>query len=243
MIYKQYKDFNEAFFQFNKFIFEDPDNIVSSQPAKYMVEDVRIDVKSSKCDKIDIGRLGYKKGKWAHLLRHYYNEDRFKVLYEIMTNNRKDTITYNCDNTLGGGCIQSITFSRINAKEPWTKIFIHWKVVQLETKWAVDLIYLAKLIEKCPNVQVDYIAMTFCKVFHNPLSIVFLCDAVFGCKFPKLSSRRAKDRKILALAKWRIPGVRYLNFASFARNQKAYKIFIGDEPDTLLKVTTKDVTL
>lgn len=242
MLYKKYSDFNAAFFGLNQVLFED-DEYGQVQPAKYMIEDVRVDVKSTKCDKIDIGRLGYKKGKWRHLLHHYYNEERFQELYKIMAANRKDTITYVADNSLGGGCIQSITFSRANPKDPWSKVFIHWKVCQIETKWAVDLLYICKFIEKCPNVKLDQITMTFCKIFHNPLSIVFLCDSVFGCKFPKKNSKREKDKKLLALEKWREPGVRYLNFSSFARNQKTYKIFIGDEPNTLPKVTIKDLEL
>ena len=243
MILRKYDNFNEAFFKLNKELFEDPKGLGSVQPAKYMWEDVRIEVKSTKCDKIDMGRLGYKKGKCGHLLSHYFDGERFDNLIKIMSGNKKDTITYIVDNSLGMGCIQSITFSRLNSKEPWSKIFINWKVCQMDTKWAVDLVYLHKFIEKCPNVKIDYIAMTFGKIFHNPLSIVFLCDSVFGCKFPKKSSKEERHKKILALEKWREPGVRYLNFASFARNQKAYKIFIGDEPDTLEKVTVKEVSL
>jgi hypothetical protein len=243
MILRQYNDFNEAFFKLNKELFEDPEELGSVQPAKYMWEDVRVEVKSTKCDKIDMGRLGYKKGKWRHLLSHYYDETRAKELHTIMAGNKKDTITYVVDNSLGNGCIQSITFSRLNSKEPWSKIFIHWKVCQMEMKWAVDLVYLHKFIENCPNVKIDYIAMTFGKIFHNPLSIVFLCDSVFGCKFPKSTSKKERHKKLLALEKWRVPGVRYLNFASFAKNQKSYKIYIGDEPDTLEKFTVKDVSL
>jgi hypothetical protein len=243
MILKKYKDFNEAFFKFNQYIFDDPDNIVDTQPAKYMVRDIRLEVSSLKCDKIDLGHLGYKKGKFRHLLSHYYNEERFNELKTIMAGNKKDTATYVCDNKLGGGCLQNITFSRLNGKEPWDMVTIHWKVVQLETKWAADLLYIYKIIEKLPNIKLNNIIMHFDKAFHNPLSIVFLCDAVFGCKFPKNNSKRNKDKKILALEKWRIPKVRYLNFASFARNQKAYKIFIGDEPNTLDKVLIGDLVL
>lgn len=232
MLQLHYKDFNKAFIGLNQYLYKD-DRIEGIQPAKYMITDVRVDVDSIDCSKIDIAKLGYKKGKWSHLLSHYFDVDRFRKLQETMSGAKKDTITYQCDNSLGGGCIQSITFTRNNGKEPWNKVFIHWKVCQIETKWGMDLIYINKVINALPNVKLDQITLTFCKIFHNPLSIVFLIDTVFGCEFPKPNSKRPKDKRYLSLDKWRQEDSRYLNFSSFARTQKAYKIAKGWEKNDL----------
>ena len=75
MVYRKYQDFNEAYLGLNREILKNPSMVEYLNTTMGGIDNICLEVESPKCDKIDLGALGYKIQKWDHLVKTYLGPD------------------------------------------------------------------------------------------------------------------------------------------------------------------------
>ena len=94
MLYRQYEDFNDCFFELNKEILLNPDIIQYYTPRRGFINDLFITINNNVCDRIDIGALGYGIHKWDHLIMSYLGNEKIKELQHFGENIKKTSCCF-----------------------------------------------------------------------------------------------------------------------------------------------------
>lgn len=160
----EFEDFNEAYFEFNRLVFTDPvehvhDIFIAMAGFKNLV----IETKSTNCDKIDLGAVGYRSGKWGHLLNRYLGKEKLHELRHFGTDVTGISVSFDFKrhNHGNGGCLLTMVLSREKHKGPWTEATFTWRSVHIDKKWPADLILIHKMLKRIPNTDIKKVTMIF----------------------------------------------------------------------------------
>lgn len=245
MLYREYDTFGECFIQINREALINPD-ITHYMSSRVLFNDLIIKVKNPDCTGIDLGKLAYKKGKWPHLLRTYVDMNKLKKFYEEIAN--PTVTTFSFDFKTGengkGGCIKSMVFTR-NAmgKKKFNSVKVIWRTTELQRKFAPDLIMIARILESCPNLELEEILLIIPQAYHSVLYMVPFTDVVFGFDIDKdcKPKKYPYHQQLLNRSKWFRPGHEPCKRMTTLRLQEwKWNIIDGWEPEP---VTYEDCEL
>lgn len=180
-----FKDFNQAYHEINKIVLLEPKNIVDFYTATLSyTKDLIVEVNSTKCDKIELGNLGYKPGKWKHLLDSYVGPELIERLKNIDC--REGGLTPGIDfkrkKTGNGSCLREIILGKEKRKKEWTEATIIWRTTELQKRWACDLVLIHRLLELIPDSNFTKITLIMPYAYQSAMYVVPLVEPVFGIK-------------------------------------------------------------
>src|SRR5690554_4810621 len=115
MIFREYKDLGEAYIKLNQEFLTHPQNVVKHmENTRAICEDLVIKVKKPDASSIDLGAVGYKGGKWGHLLRTYLDVRKFNQFRELCSTTRGVSIAFDFKRkkTGNGSCMREIILTR-----------------------------------------------------------------------------------------------------------------------------------
>jgi hypothetical protein len=199
MLHKEYKDFNEAYFNFNKNILVNPSIINYMENTRAILEDVFIIMESTQCDQIDLAPLGYSPKKWGHLVKTYIDQDQLKSFFHLCEISKGISIGYDFKRkeTGNGSCMREIILTRESRKKPWQKVRVIWRATELQKRWAADLILLHHLISKIPNAQIEQIEFYIISAYQSGMYVIPLIGPVFGVDLKQLDPKAHPYWKII----------------------------------------------
>lgn len=231
----KFKDFNEAYLELNRRFILEP-NIGTQYGAKYICrEPLILEIESYKADEIDLGKVGYKQGKWPHLLKSYVDMSKLHKFYEGL-GTATSSLAYNFkDKDRGnGGCIKNIVLLRKNKKE-FTEAHVYWRTCQLESKFGADLIMVARILEAAPNTKIDKVYLHMPEAFQSSVAVAYVMELAFGIELKSLKPDTQYHRHLLNNLKWMDPNHRLCLRGTTARHQLWYReILKGNLPNPVL---------
>lgn len=198
MVYREYSDFNEAFFQFNQEILRNPKLLSGMCNTMGMLRQVIMEIPSPKCDLIDLGALGYREGKWANLVRTYLGPkvEELKTLGEGVSG-----LSYSFDflrkKSHNGSCMTSIDISRDKRKTPWNTLTVKWRTTELQRRWGADLILIARMAELIPNANFTRFQFQMTSAYQSAQYIVPLVKPVFDVDWGEIKLTHPYTKLIL----------------------------------------------
>lgn len=244
MIYREYKDFNEAFFQFNQEILRNPQLLDAMCNTMGGLHQVIMEIASPKCDQIDLGALGYQEGKWTSLVRTYLGSkvEDLKTLGEGITG-----LSYTFDflrkKSHNGSCMTSIDISRDRRKTPWNTLTVKWRTTELQRRWGADLILVARMSELIPNSKFTRFQFQMTSAYQSAQYIVPLVTPVFGVDWSEIKPNHPYTRLMLRRKElYYDPDVLPHNMLSSAKRViELHKKYVRG--DKLPHITYKECTL
>lgn len=200
MLKLQYKDFNEAFMKINQSILLDPNKFIDDLATTMGLinQGLFMEIESSKCDRINLGALGYKKQKWSHLVRTYIG-DRVKELkgFGLNIKGLSAGFDFNRKGTGNGSCLREILISRNKRGKPWNTITVVWRTTELQRRWAADLIFIHRIMELIPNSEFTKINLYMSTAYQSAMYIIPLVGPVFKLKIEDLDPQHFYTRVII----------------------------------------------
>lgn len=254
MISRHYKDFHDCYINFNKEVLLNPD--LGTLNSSLYLDDIHIEIDSYNADKLDLSLIGYKKGKWPHLLRSYVDMDELKDFYEGLKTISGTTyaFSFKSKKSGNGGCIKNVVFTRV--KNRWTGCHVFWRTIQLENKFMADLMMINRVIEAAPNTDIQKVFFHIPQAFQSSVYAIYFMEHLYGISFKDIEDKlkynetaskkqKVKNYKywehILSHKKWTDPSHRLCLRATTARYQKfIFDIKAGKMPTP---VTKKDCQL
>lgn len=199
MLYREYSDFNEAFFQLNQEILKNPQMVEYLNTTMGGIDDINLQISSSCCDKINLGALGYKEGKWSHLVRTYLGEEKIEELRHLGENIKGLSAGFDFlrKSTNNGACMREIIISRHKRGKPWDTITIVWRTTELQRRWAADLILISRIMELIPNSRFTKINLKLTTAYQSAMYIIPLVEPVFGIKISELDPKHFYTQVII----------------------------------------------
>lgn len=199
MLTLEYQDFNEAFFHLNRLILKKPELIDSVNITMGLINGVHITVKSSQCNKIDLGALGYKYQKWTHLISTYLGSKKIEELKSLGTNIGGLSVGFDFlrKDTHNGACMREIILSREKRGKPWDRVTIVWRTTELQRRWAADLILIHKMLELIPNTNFKSIELYMVSAYQSAMYIIPFVDSVFGMRISELDPNNKYTKVII----------------------------------------------
>lgn len=190
MLELSYDDFNEAYIELNKLLLLHPEHITYLNTTMGGLDNIFLTIKSPKCDKINLGALGYKKQKWAHLVRTYVG-GKLSELRSLGENVKglSAGFDFNRKNSGNGSCLREILIGRQKRNKPWDTITIVWRTTELQRRWAADLIFIHRIMELIPNSNFGRIQLYMNTAYQSAMYIIPLIKPVFGLEIKDLDPK------------------------------------------------------
>jgi hypothetical protein len=226
MLNLEYKDFNEAYIQLNRLILQKPHLVEYLNTTMGGLDNIFLTIQSSTCDKIDLGALGYKKQKWAHLVRTYLG-NRVSELSSLglKVKGLSAGFDFNRKETGNGSCLREILISRRKRNKPWDTITVVWRTTELQRRWAADLIFVHRIMELIPNSNFTKVQLYMNTAYQSAMYIIPLVKPIFGLNIADLDPKHFYTNVIIT------------------REKKYYKPLAKDQPHKLLASGQKIVDL
>lgn len=208
MLKLKYKNFNEAYYETNRLLLKEPSHIEYLNITMGSLDNLFIRCESTQCDKIDLGALGYTKGKWTHLLGTYLGAAKVKELRNLGV--RVTGLSVGFDflrkSTGNGACMLGMVLSRERRKTPWTRATIVWRTTELQRRWAADLILIHRMLELIPNANFKHIDLCMLTAYQSAMYVIPLLEPVFNIKPEELDPDHFYTKVILTrMDKYFIP--------------------------------------
>lgn len=163
MIVRKYKDFDEMFLKFNREILTNTSNMLSRTNGflGYM-ENITIGCKSWDCN-LDLGKFGYKKAKWGHLLKTYIDYDNLLKFREDIrtTSGMSYTFYFNQKKINNGSCLIAIVLTRDISRGPWKRVNVLYRTTETQRRMAADLCLVHSFINELPQDICEFEAVVF----------------------------------------------------------------------------------
>lgn len=203
MLYRKYKNFNEAYLELNREILRNPSLIEYLNTTMGGIDQVVLEVDSSKCDKIDLGALGYKPNKWDHLIKTYLGPKKIEELKHLGEGCGGLSCGFDFlrKTTHNGACMREIIISRHKRKKPWDTITVIWRTTELQRRWAADLILISRIMELIPNSDFKRIQLQMATAYQSAMYIIPLVTPVFGMKIKDLDPNHFYTKVIVTREK------------------------------------------
>ena len=195
----EYSDFNQAYYELNRMILLNPHLVQYLNTTMGSIDGIEIECKTSKCDEIDLGALGYKQGKWNHLVNTYLGKDKIYELRSLGTQTKGLSVGFDFKrkSTGNGSCMREIILSRTKRGKPWETITVIWRSTELQRRWAADLILLARIIELIPNSKFTKIKLYLTTCYQSAMYIIPLVEPIFGLKIADLDPNHFYTKVII----------------------------------------------
>lgn len=189
MIFREYEDFNEAYIQLNREILLNPHKMVHHEISTMAdIDGLYLEIKSPKCDQIDLGAMGYAPQKFSHLVRTYLGEEKIRELTKLGVGIRG--LAYGFDfkrkTVNNGACMRELIISRKDRNKPWDTITVIWRTTELNRRWATDLILVARIMELIPNSKFERIRLFMPKAYQSSIYTVPLLEPIFDVTIEQL---------------------------------------------------------
>lgn len=245
MLFRRYKDFNEAYLGLNQEILSNPTLIEYLNTTMGGIDNLSLEVESSKCDQIDLGALGYKPNKWDHLVKTYLGPDKLEELKHLGENCGGLSVGFDFlrKTTHNGACMREIIISRHKRGRPWDTITIVWRTTELQRRWAADLILISRMMELIPNSDFKKIQLQMATAYQSAMYIIPLVTPVFGMRIEDLDPNHFYTKVIITREKkYYIPDTCPHNMLSSGEKVvELYKAY--QRGDKLPKITYKECKL
>jgi hypothetical protein len=189
--------------QLNRYILEHPE-VTDMRSTMALMENVIVEVKSSKCDQIDLGAIGYKHQKWTSLVRTYLGPLKIKELTTVGvgTSGLSCGFDFQRKKSHNGSCLREVIVSRPKRKGyPWTTVTVFWRTAELQRRWAADLVLIHRMIELIPNCKPERIILVMATAQHTAAYITPVIEPVLGLKFDKLNAAHPYIKTVLKMKK------------------------------------------
>lgn len=174
MVYREYPDFNTAFFQFNREILLHPEMVEALCNTMGGLHQVVMEVRSPQCDQINLGDLGYEAGKWRHLVATYLGPEKVEELKHL--GEGVTGLSYTFDflrkKSHNGSCMVTFTISRDKRKTPWNTVTVNWRTTELQRRWGADLILIARMAELIPNANIIRFQFQMVSAYQSAMYVV-----------------------------------------------------------------------
>lgn len=160
MLYREYKDFDDAFYNINRELVYNPDLFNFCTGMDGFVEDLIIKSNSINCS-LELNKFAYKIGKWKSLLSRYLDYDKWLKFKEDIPNITGNTYTFyfNQHSKHNGPCLIGLVFMRRVKSEPWYSVKVLYRITELQRRFSADLVLLHKMLKDindtvdCVNVE------------------------------------------------------------------------------------------
>ena len=160
---RKYKDFDEMFLKLNQEILTNPHEMLdyTNGILGYM-DNIFIACKNWDCN-LDLGKFGYKKNKWPHLLKTYINYEELLKFHERLKTATGLSLTFyfNQKKVNNGSCLIGIVISRKDRKKNWSKINVLYRTTEVQRRFAADLVLIHHFIKELPKECCDIKVVTF----------------------------------------------------------------------------------
>lgn len=180
-----YKDFNTLYSKLNQEILLNPKLMKEFSGTMGLLYPIHIKTPSTKCDRIDLGSIGYTAGKWSNLLSTYLGPDRH-VLNKIKSldigqiSGLSISIDFHRKTIGNGACILSLTLARKKRSKPWSEAFITFRSSETHNKLPVDLILISKLLDVVPDSNFEGVNLVLLQPFQNAMSVQPMAKFLWG---------------------------------------------------------------
>lgn len=203
MLFRSYKDFNEAYLELNREILRNPSLVEYLNTTMGGIDQICLEIESPKCDKIDLGALGYKQNKWDHLVKTYLGPDKVEELQHFGENigGLSAGFDFLRKTTHNGACMREIIISRHKRGKPWDTITVIWRTTELQRRWAADLILISRIMELIPNSDFKRIQLQMATAYQSAMYIIPLVTPVFGMKIKDLDPNHFYTKVIITREK------------------------------------------
>lgn len=198
MIYREYKNFDEAFFEFNREILLNPGLIEAMCNTMGGLHQVIMEIPSPKCDRIDLGMLGYNEGKWRHLVGTYLGPEKVEELRHLgeKVTGLSYTFYFLQKSTHNGSCMTSMDISRDKRGTPWNTVTVKWRTTELQRRWGADLILIARMAELIPNANITRFQFQMTSAYQSAMYVVPNLG-YFGVKAKNLDPKAQYTKMVL----------------------------------------------
>lgn len=151
---RNYKNFDELFYQFNRELLLDTEQFDYVISTKGFVDDLILQCDSYDCT-LNIGDFGFKKYKWTTYTKSMIDKDKLLKFREELKTSKSSCCTYVFD--LQGNGLFCIVLKRHDSRGKWKCCDVFFETVELQRGFAVDLvflhIFLRELPKSCCNIK------------------------------------------------------------------------------------------
>lgn len=169
MLIKKYKDFDDMYYNLNREFLLNPNIIDIILSDSGYVNNVVIGCKTYKCS-LDLGKFGYKKNKWRHLLNTYIDYEHLCEFKEKLktVSGLAYTFYFKHKKVNNGSCLICIVLTRDKRHGKWSGADVFYRVTETQRRMAADLVminrFLTELDPEYCDIQkvVFYMAQCYC---------------------------------------------------------------------------------
>lgn len=169
MLIKKYKDFDDMYLNLNREFLLHPEMIDVILSDSGYVNNVVIGCKSCKCS-LDLGKFGYKKNKWRHLLNTYIDYDHLCEFEEKLktVSGLAYTFYFKHKKVNNGSCLICIVLTRTKRHGKWDSAKVFYRVTETQRRMAADLVMLNRFFTELDSEYCDignvvfYMAQCYC---------------------------------------------------------------------------------
>lgn len=203
MLKLEYKDFNEAYYETNRLILNQPDLLDYRNATMGGLDNVFISCETTNCDEIDLGAAGYTKSKWTHLIGTYLGKKKIQELKDLGKGVSGLSIGFDFlrKTTGNGACMLGIVLTREKRKASWTRATIVWRTTELQRRWAADLILIHRMLELIPNTDFKGVDLYMVSAYQSAMYIIPLLEPVFHVDPEELSTEHPYTDMIITRRK------------------------------------------
>lgn len=234
---RKYKDFDEMFLKLNQEILTSPHEMLdySNGILGYM-DNVFIACKNWDCN-LDLGKFGYKKNKWPHLLKTYINYDELLKFHERLATASGLSLTFyfNQKKINNGSCLLEIVLSRKDRTKKWDKCNVIYRTTETQRRMAADLCLINSFIRELPECcEIERVTFYMAQSYISAM-VINGYFGYFGVDMNTLDKTHPWIKNLVNQHDHNfVPGARITTYQSMAKMQKL-ALGMDDCPSMLCK--------
>lgn len=186
------------------------------------MDNVFIACKNWDCN-LDLGKFGYKKNKWGHLLRTYINYEELLKYHERLKTASGLSLTFyfNQKKINNGSCLLAIVLTRKDRNKEWTKCNVIYRTTETQRRMAADLCLINSFIRELPECcKIERVTFYMAQSYISAMVINGYYD-YFGVDMSKLDKNNSWTRTLINQHDHNfVPGARITTYQSMARMQR-----------------------
>ena len=220
---RKYKDFDEMFLKLNQEILTNPHEMLdyTNGILGYM-DNIFIACKNWDCN-LDLGKFGYKKNKWPHLLKTYINYEELLKFHERLKTATGLSLTFyfNQKKVNNGSCLIAIVLSRKDRNYNWNKCNVIYRTTETQRRMAADLCLVNSFIRELPDCcEIERVTFYMAQSYISAMVINGYYD-YFGIPLESLDKEHPWTKCLINQHYHNfVPGARITTYQSMARMQK-----------------------
>lgn len=168
MLVREYKDFDELFYELNREVILNPNKLIKYQQAAMGFQDnVLITCHNWDCH-LDLGRFGYGIGKWKHLLKTYIDYDTYMEFRQKVAESTGLSLTFyfKQKKVHNGSCLIALVLSRTDRHKPWGQVNVIWRTTETQRRLSADLVLINRFITELPgNCKIQKVVLYMVQLY------------------------------------------------------------------------------